>query len=298
MEINEEIDVLLATYNGEKYIEEFMQSLTKQKQVKINLFVSDDGSTDNTLRIVASFKGNFNSLQFYKVKNFGPAKNFLSMLEYSNANYIAFADQDDIWLENHLIKSIERIQKYTNEPCLSFTNVLEFGENRAKQIWPKKYPVNLNCFFENPARGCTQVFNKELGNLLRKVEPSYIIMHDWMAVLISKYCGKMQHTFKPEVFYRIHNNNAIGKGMPLHRKLLKLRHFRRMAKNKTFIQLNYFFNNFENYLNEEGKYAKNRFYKLQSSRNIVSRYFILKMLNRNRIGYIENLLFSTRLLFK
>lgn len=207
------IDVLLATYNGEPYIREFVASLSSQVGVDINLYVSDDGSTDTTLNIIQEFQDNFLSLTILDGPRTGPANNFLSLLNNSKANYVAFADQDDVWLPNHLINSIQRLEKFSGIPAISFAQSLHFRETSAvMKVWPPtgSYKGVLSILFQNLSRGCTQVMNNHLRQILVQNPPSFFVMHDWWAALVAAIHGKVIFGENVEVAYRLHNNNFIG----------------------------------------------------------------------------------------
>jgi glycosyltransferase involved in cell wall biosynthesis len=203
------VDVLLATYNGERFLSEFLISLKNQVGVRIRLIISDDGSTDSTLKILESFENSFSSLEVHQGPRKGPAANFSYLLTKSNSAYIAFADQDDIWEPEHLLNSIKRILPYNSIPALTFSPVREFGVNlEDPEIWPKEVPKTFTGYFaQNYARGCTIVFNSSCRNLYLQGSPKAIIMHDWWALLIALSCGKVIFSERFEVNYRIHQEN-------------------------------------------------------------------------------------------
>jgi glycosyltransferase involved in cell wall biosynthesis len=147
---NYEVDVLLATYNGEKYIEDFLSSLLKQKNCKINLYISDDGSTDSTIPLLLRYQDEFNEFRLMQGPELGPMLNFFNLLRASKGKYIALADQDDIWMENHLHASLQRISKFES-PALTFSSVAQFMCCPShSEIWPnQKNQLEFpNIFFE------------------------------------------------------------------------------------------------------------------------------------------------------
>ena len=101
--------VILATFNGEKYLSQFLDSLRSQEEVLISLLISDDNSTDNTLNIAIDYSNRFENLWIIKGQSKGPCLNFMKTLSSDFTNqfeFIALADQDDIWLKNHLIDTL------------------------------------------------------------------------------------------------------------------------------------------------------------------------------------------------
>jgi glycosyltransferase involved in cell wall biosynthesis len=207
------VDVLLATFNGADYLAEMLGSLAQQEDVIINLIASDDGSTDGTLEILESFRQNFNSMQILSGPGTGPANNFVSMLSRTTSPFIAFADQDDIWVSNHLRNSARRLGlERSEEPSLTFSQVSHFGETISAEVnWPKSIPKHFSGFFaQNFAQGCTIVFNRSMKETLESHIINEMIMHDWWAVLVALGSGNVIFEPSVEVFYRIHSNNHVG----------------------------------------------------------------------------------------
>ena len=208
----EEIDVLLATYNGEMFIEEFLESLAGQEQVNIHLIVSDDGSNDSTLEIVKRYESKFQKVTFLFGPRTGPMRNFFHLLRNSDGKFIALADQDDIWNKDHLIKSINRL-KNSKLPAMTYSSVVQFGDKRKKdEVWPSNYegPKFPEIVFENTARGCTIVINAQARQLINIREPKNAIMHDWWILLLVQLYGEVYFEPEAEIHYRLHSNNYVG----------------------------------------------------------------------------------------
>jgi glycosyltransferase involved in cell wall biosynthesis len=208
-----EVEVLLATFNGEPFLGEFLDSLSSQVGVRIHLRVSDDGSTDKTLDIVKLHKHKFESCTIIDGPGKGPSLNFLFLLSTSSADYLAFADQDDIWLPEHLVNSISRINLSCDSPAMTFSQVIEWDESKElNTIWPQSIPTNsIKMYFaQNYARGCTVVLNRAMAELIKSAPPQSAIMHDWWVFLIGATCGQAIFEPNPEVIYRLHGRNFIG----------------------------------------------------------------------------------------
>lgn len=204
------IDVLLATYNGQSYLGEFLNSLKNQVGVQIVLHVSDDGSTDQTLKVLNDFLTHFDEYYFYQNCQLGARDNFAFLLSKSKSDYVAFADQDDIWLPDHLQRSIKRIENFDSDPAGTFCDVIEFNhDSKSNRNWPNlKNPQSHLLFFENTVRGCTLVINAQARTLIEFSEKA--IMHDWWIALILRYTGTLTYSSNPEVLYRLHENNLVG----------------------------------------------------------------------------------------
>jgi len=206
------VEVLLATYNGEKYLAEQLDSLLAQTEVSISLVVSDDGSQDRTLEILSSYKDSFTEFKVLQGPKNGAQANFFYLISQSKSDYVALCDQDDIWETDHLKNSLTRLKSGT--PGVTFSAVMEFSNIKAKtpKVWPRKIRIGRieNILFENPARGCTIVMNRSFINILMDKIPTYSIMHDWWIALVGMSYECLTSTEKPEVRYRIHENNAVG----------------------------------------------------------------------------------------
>ena len=208
------VDVLLGTYNGGKYLEEFLNSLIQQHDVSINLIVSDDGSTDKTIDILKLYKDRFPGFKLVRGPGKGAAQNYLSLLHYSQNRFAAFADQDDIWDSRHLINSVDRLNSYSDIPALSYSAAIEYYEDKKKpeRIWPDRNQITNfdSILFKNYARGCTIALNKSAVDLINSRTPKHIVMHDWWALQVVFVHGEVIFAENPEVFYRIHDSNVIG----------------------------------------------------------------------------------------
>ena len=206
--------VLMSTFNGERFLEEQLNTLSSQEGVEVSLLVRDDGSSDSTQKILDHRKES-GSLNWYTGKNLKPARSFLDLLiNAPDAEYYAFCDQDDVWLPDKLISAIGRLSKLDKEkPSLYFSayqmvdSVLIPIETRLKE--PK---IDLyHALIDNAATGCTIVFNKALLKEARKYVPTYITMHDdWLYLLCLSLGGNVLYDNKSHILYRQHEKNVVG----------------------------------------------------------------------------------------
>ena len=200
-----DVDVLLATYNGEKYLTEFLTSLSKQVGVKINLLVSDDGSNDSTIKIIEKFREKFQNVKVFNGPKKGPAANFIFLVNQAKGKYIALADQDDIWLDSKLIKGIADMEEASG-PILQICS-FETLNGRYVSGKPNSLPISV---IRNRTQGCTMMFNRELLKILNKSKLSEIVMHDWAILLIAQSVGSVVYSCESRMKYRIHRNNFVG----------------------------------------------------------------------------------------
>jgi glycosyltransferase involved in cell wall biosynthesis len=127
MEKISEATVLMATYNGEKWLETQLQSILKQKNVKIKLVVQDDNSEDNTQKIIKKFqKKNNIDLNINKKNQRSASLNFLNLIIKTNtkSDYYAFSDQDDIWYSNKLSRAIKKLDENKCEAYSSNVSII------------------------------------------------------------------------------------------------------------------------------------------------------------------------------
>jgi rhamnosyltransferase len=199
------VEVLLATYNGEKYLNEFLTSLENQNGVEIDLVVSDDGSSDSTLEILNKFTGVFKSITILEGPRKGPAENFLWLLSNARGEYVALADQDDIWYSQKLVCGIEEMS--FKEGALLHICSLNIPEGRILNNEPYPIPISL---MRNRSQGCTMMFNNELLLIIQKLKLKNIVMHDWAILLVAQIAGRVIHSSKSQMIYRIHDSNFIG----------------------------------------------------------------------------------------
>ncbi len=215
------IDVLMATYNGEKFLKEQIDSILGQTYTDFRLLISDDMSTDSTRAILNEYVAKDNRVVvFLQRKNLGPAKNFEYLMKKVESEYFMFSDQDDIWQKDKIEKSIHKIQATKSD--LVYTNlevVNQDLERIHKSYWKlkgfdkkAKFCHNFeSLFLNNYITGSTMlIHSKWIEKILPLPQKSKYILHDyWSALIVSKF-GKMAYIEEPLVKYRQHINNRIG----------------------------------------------------------------------------------------
>jgi len=219
------ISILLASYNGEKYIAEQIDSLLQQSVQNFKIFICDDKSTDSTYGIIEKYKNLHPKKVFISQneKNLGGAKlNFIKMMAEFKDDYVMLCDQDDVWLPDKIEKSLQKIKEMENrfgkeKPLLIHTNLCVADENL--EIISSSYWERVNAKVEekkfnkvlvqNFAAGCTMMYNRALGELIG-TEPDYLIMHDWWLVLLASAFGEIDMISKPTILYRQHLDNVHG----------------------------------------------------------------------------------------
>ena len=217
------VAILLATYNGLKYLPEQIQSLMLQKSVDIHLFISDDYSTDGTWDYLNELKNNRITV-LPRSKNYKSASgNFFYLLKEVNFDlfdYVSLSDQDDVWKTDKLRSCIDYI-KLTNADACSSDVIAFWGESisHSKQKYIlKSQPIGLwNHIFESAGPGCTFLLNKktalEVKIFLHKncENLQLIAFHDWLIFSFVVSRGlKWVILPKATLYYRQHSSNVIG----------------------------------------------------------------------------------------
>lgn len=222
------IAIAMATYNGEKYIAEQINSILEQSYSNWVLFVHDDNSSDNTVSIIRKYQIEYPEKIIFLDDNisFGnPQDNFSYIITNipSNYEYYMFADQDDFWLKNKIELTLNKMLEINNKyiPKIVHTDLFivdselniinssmwNFQKIDYKEINTKKLLT------QNNVTGCTMMFDKNVKDLFFPI-PQESLMHDWwIAVNVSHY-GIIKYIEEPTIYYRQHSANSVGAKSP------------------------------------------------------------------------------------
>ncbi|WP_167541452.1 glycosyltransferase [Aliarcobacter cryaerophilus] len=228
------ISVLLASYNGVKYIKEQIDSILNQKEVDVTIFISDDLSTDGTLEYLQEIYKDFKNIVYLTSgsKFGGAGKNFFRLIkdvDFSSFDFISFVDQDDIWYEDKLIRAIKMIEDKQIDAYSS--NVLAFWEDGKKMIINKSsLQARYDYLFEAAGPGCTYLLKKDLAIFLQNFicdnweDVNKIELHDWFIYAFARENNYKWHIDeKPSMRYRQHTLNQVGANDGLKAKLKRLK---------------------------------------------------------------------------
>ena len=277
--------VILASYNGDKFIKEQILSILSQNSVSVQLYIFDDCSEDSTVDIVNSINDERIHLFKNKIPSGNAANNFLNSLsfilnsKFCDYEYISFSDQDDLWLNDKLFNAINSL--YTKKFDLYCSNLEVWDEknNDIKKIIKKDFVQKKYDFlFEGGSAGCTYVFTRNFAEKLIEnfsklnLENWKYFSHDWYIYFfarINKYNVFIDNN--SFILYRIHQSNVHGQ--------LNLNNFNAFKKRIQLIKSGWYFNQTNNFKqlisdNEE-------FYNIYEmyNRNIFSRVYILLKYN-------------------
>lgn len=212
MEQNKKVAILLSSYNGEKYIEEQINSILNQTYKNIEIYVRDDESTDNTSKILKKYQEN-NKIKFISGKNVGFIQSFMLLLkECNNANYYAFCDQDDVWYEDKIERAVMMLENEDNNIPLLYASNYDYYNSNMEFISHSSYkfkkPTFQKSIIECIAPGMTMVINKKLRNIIEQNVPKQCAFHDWWIYQVCSAFGKVIYDNKVTVKYRRHKKNV------------------------------------------------------------------------------------------
>ena len=229
-----EIDILMAAYNGEKYIAEQIDSILNQTFQDFRLVIRDDGSTDNTPAIIEDYAQKYPGKVEVVHDDKGSVnfcRNFFELLGHAQADYVMFCDQDDYWFPYKVQVTLDYMKKAEKEnpgkAVLVFCGKEIVGGNLQSidspgdtSIQSGRYTLRqlliLNC-----VSGCTEMLNRELYTRLGEYSEA-IDFHDWWSALCAASAGVIRYMPEPLIKYRQHGNNFVGAGTTIRFRELKI----------------------------------------------------------------------------
>ena len=217
----DKIDILLATYNGQEFLREQIDSILNQSYQDFNLIISDDSSEDETYKILKEYEKKDSRIRLFRQeKNLGLIQNFEFLLKQVTSDYFMFSDQDDIWKENKIEKSINKLKQ--EKAALVYTD-LEIVDKNLEIIYPsywkykniykkiKKYNNFEALYLNNFVTGCTILAK---SNYIKDIVPlpktSKFMLHDYWTALVIASKDKIAYLDEPTIKYRQHKNNRVG----------------------------------------------------------------------------------------
>ncbi|REG91485.1 glycosyltransferase family 2 protein [Algoriphagus antarcticus] len=290
---NPMVSIVMATYNGEKFLREQIESILSQSYYPFEFIVFDDCSTDGTPGILEVYQ-NQGKLRFFRNEsNIGYVRNFEKAIYAAQGDLIALADQDDVWIPSKL----DRLTRQIGQHLLIHSDARLIDENGVK----------LDCSLEESARkmtipqnmteailngfvtGCTCLFKRQLLDLALPF-PDKLYIHDkWLGVLaFSK--GGLTYLKEPLTDYRQHVQNNIGAGKPT------VSLFKKIGKLLPWKQVTYQFEAFRAFLEKEKKFTELVQERLKIESKEVSRLIVFfdqvlsgKSLSRVIFFYLRNI---------
>ena len=230
--MNHKIAILLATYNGAKYIREQLDSLFQQSCGNFHLYIRDDGSKDDTLKIVEEYRQKFSdriTVLEDSQKHKGAAKSFMTLLQEVDSDYYMFCDQDDIWLPEKIEKTLAQMKEIETEyakkgtaakkvPILVATDlgVVDEQLNLLSESFNKDLKIDI--FRKHPelicvrhvVTGCTMMFNRAAKLAALPMSPRATMHDEWVALCVHFKGGVISILDDATILYRQHTSNTLG----------------------------------------------------------------------------------------
>jgi glycosyltransferase involved in cell wall biosynthesis len=220
------LNILLSTFNGEKYLLEQIDSIAGQTCNDWELLVRDDGSTDLTRHIIEKCAQEYQHkirVIDYPRGNLGLLSSCSTLLGNAHADYILLCDQDDVWLPDKIANTTAAMRKAEalygiTTPLLVHTD-LSVVDSKLQKIAPSLCQYHKldpeqgarlpRLLTQNVVTGCTVMINRPLANLVTSL-PETAVMHDWWLALVAVLFGKIVYLNQPTILYRQHGNNSVG----------------------------------------------------------------------------------------
>ncbi len=245
------VAVLLAVYNGEKYLEQQIISIINQTVTDLKIFIRDDGSSDDSVKIIDEYCQKYPE-KISKVEGHptGNAKqNFAELLKFVDSDYIMFCDQDDVWLPQKIEKTLAAMKSVEDgkTPILVHTDLKVVDDNLnviSKSFFEFQKLIQNDItlpklLVQNYVTGCTMMINRVLAEKCKQIPPQ-CIMHDWWIALVAIAFGEIVCLEESTMLYRQHSGNQVGAKASygiayIKRKLATLNEVRKNY-NATYIQ--------------------------------------------------------------
>lgn len=221
-------DILMSTFNGERYLDSQISSILGQTYKNFRLLVRDDGSSDNTLSIIKKWKDLDSRIELLEddLGNVGVARSFTELARKSKSKYACFSDQDDIWVETKLEKYIEDfVYINTDKPLLLQHDGISFkvGRGVIRKSTQITKPKNLEefLFLNGGLYGCFMAFNQELLSKYIETYNCAVRQHDHHMSLCGLLYGRIHYCDYVSMFYRLHDKNVSGGAISLKSKVVR-----------------------------------------------------------------------------
>lgn len=211
------VNILLSSYNGERFIAQQIESLLAQSYGNIAIHIRDDGSSDGTVEVVKGFLKHPN-VHLYEGENVGYRRSFAWLLSHCrDADYYAYCDQDDVWYPDKVSRAVKALERYGQDVPAIYIGDFYWGDADAKPSEPQR--ANRNAFRKHSlvkyittgdmnTFGFTEVFNERAAAGIRDREPLKLCVHDQVAYLYCRCAGKVVWDVKPTACYRRYGENA------------------------------------------------------------------------------------------
>ncbi len=207
----------MSTFNGQEFLSAQLDSILAQQGVgELCIYIRDDGSTDNTIKIITDYQAKYNNIFLDRGVNIGAYASFFQLLKdiklLDMGDIYLFADQDDFWLPKKIQRSYAAL-KGIDGPAL-YSSSLSVVDRNLGALGIYRHRRSLEFFdpiYVNSVTGCSSAWNYQFLELVRIPEDSSdILMHDWWLYLTAMYLGSFHYDEQPLILYRQHGGNVVG----------------------------------------------------------------------------------------
>lgn len=213
------VNILMSTYNGQRFLAEQIRSIQEQSYTDWTLFIRDDGSSDNTKEMLKDFEcqdSRIHLIDSDKSDNLGVIKSFHKLVNHDRADYYFFSDQDDVWLPNKLELSLKEAQNYPAvHPLMVYMDLKVVNQDleimTESMVKSQSHHANTELvqeLTENTVTGGVAMINHHLAEMWQVTED--ILMHDWYLALLASAFGNLVFIDQPGELYRQHSDNVLG----------------------------------------------------------------------------------------
>lgn len=281
METGKKIQILLSTYNGEKYLREQLDSYYAQTCcAQICVLIRDDGSTDGTEEILREYAQR-DAFRVVFGENLGVNGSYQWLIEHSDpqCDYYALSDQDDVWYPEKLNTALAVLDEADpGIPCL-FASCTQITDANLRPIGTSTLPVRgisfYNAMIQNILPGHTQVMNQRMMTLSREMGFAQVHVIDWWFYLVASGVGRVLYHPQCTVLHRQHGGNAVGMRVhTLSHIFRRLRFIREKRGNACSLQLQAFFCQYGAILPAEMRNETEHFFSHMSSFHMRVRYVL------------------------
>lgn len=201
------ISVCIAVHNGEKFLKEQLQSILSQIAKNDEIVISDDGSCDDTIRVIRDFNDSRIKLFFLKqsdnnkYSHYYVTKNFENAIKNASGDYIFLADQDDFWFPDKVNVCMRELKKYDlviHNIRIADDKLNDLGKN----VYAKEFFFKNIFMLEGSYYGCAMAFNKNVLNYALPF-PKKLLVHDIWIGLLTEFLGSVHFINKPLILYRV-----------------------------------------------------------------------------------------------
>jgi glycosyltransferase involved in cell wall biosynthesis len=296
MGTDKKIQILLSTYNGDKFLKQQIESIFAMEHFSdCCLLIRDDGSTDGTRDILHRYE-QFPEVQVEYGENIGVIKSYQWLIRnsYSSCKYFAFCDQDDIWVPKKITIALSALDRLPESRMLLFASRSSITDENLNIIGISIQPVRgisyYNAMVQNVLPGHTQIFNRKLRDSLIEHECDGIHAIDWWLYLVASAMGKVEFSEECTVLHRQHGDNAVGYKLGTIENLnKKLRYIRQGKGNAVSIQLEAFLKTYMKQLPDDYREETEQY--LCGLNSVAGRLSYLKKCKLFRQRHSEDLMF-------